>query len=54
MIPYEKMPTLYKQCFIGIRLTKHDKCNMVQEFEAMNIPVVHNHSNYGLMKMKMM
>ena len=49
MIPYEKMPSLYKQCFIGIRLTKHDgNANMVQEFEAMNIPVVHNHSNYGL------
>ena len=48
-LPYEKMPEIYAQCFIGLRLTDHDgNANMVQELEAMNIPVVHNHSDYGL------
>ena len=48
-IPYEKMPEIYAQCFIGLRLTPHDgNANMVQEMEVMNIPVVHNHSEYGL------
>ena len=47
--PYEKMPEIYAQCFIGLRLTPHDgNANMVQEMEAMNIPVVHNQSEYGL------
>ena len=48
-IPYDKMPELYKQCFIAPRLTDFDgNANMVQELEAMQIPVVHNQSTYGL------
>lgn len=48
-LPYEKMPDIYSQCFIGLRLTDQDgNANMVQEFEAMGIPVVHNNSEYGL------
>jgi len=47
--PYEKMPEIYAKCFIGLRLTEHDgNANMVQEMKAMNIPVVHNQSDYGL------
>ena len=43
------MPDIYKKCFIGLRLTEHDgNANTVQEFEAINIPIVHNHSDYGL------
>ena len=48
-LPYEKMPSIYAQCFIGLRLTANDgNANTVQEMEAMRIPVVHNFSNYGL------
>jgi len=48
-LPYEKMPEIYADCFIGLRLTKNDgNANMVQEMEAMKIPVVHNLSTYGL------
>ena len=48
-MPYEKMPEIYRQCFIGLRLTSHDgNANTVQELEAMNIPVIHNQSEYGL------
>jgi hypothetical protein len=48
-LPYEKMPEIYAKCFIGLRLTDHDgNANMVQEMMAMNIPVVHNLSDYGL------
>ena len=44
-----EMPNIYKQCFIGLRLTKNDgNANMVQEIKAMKIPVVHNLSDYGL------
>jgi hypothetical protein len=48
--PYEDMPNIYARCFIVLRLTKnHDgNANTVQECEAMNIPVVHNESDYGL------
>ena len=43
------MPMVYAQCAIGLRLTPHDgNANTVQEMEAMNIPVVHNQSEYGL------
>ena len=43
------MPQIYKQCFIILRLTKFDgNANSVQECEAMNIPVIHNQSDYGL------
>ena len=48
-LPYEKMPEIYAECFIGLRLTEHDgNANMAQEMMAMNIPVVHNLSDYGL------
>ena len=43
------MPEIYKQCFIILRLTMFDgNANSVQECEAMNIPVIHNQSEYGL------
>lgn len=48
-LPYEKMPEIYSKCFIGLRLTKKDgNANTVQEFEAMEIPIIHNFSNYGI------
>jgi len=48
-LPHEEMPKIYGECFIGLRLTEHDgNANMVQEMKAMNIPVVHNLSDYGL------
>ena len=48
-LPYEKMPDIYSKCFIGLRLTDKDgNANTVQEFEAMNIPIIHNLSNYGI------
>ena len=48
-LPNEKMPQIYKQCFIILRLTMYDgNANSVQECEAMNIPVIHNQSDYGL------
>ena len=46
---WEDMPNIYKQCFIMMRLTSHDgNANSVQECEAMEIPVIHNQSDYGL------
>ena len=46
---YEDMPKLYNSVFIVLRLTSQDgNANTVQECEAMNIPVVHNISKYGL------
>ena len=46
---YNEMPNIYKKCFIGLRLTECDgNANMVQEMECMGIPVIHNHSSYGL------
>lgn len=48
-LPYEKMPEIYSKCFIGLRLTEKDgNANTVQEFEAMNIPIIHNNSHYGI------
>ena len=48
-VPHEQMPEIYKQCFIMLRLTTYDgNANSVQECEAMNIPVIHNQSDYGL------
>jgi len=42
-LPYEKMPEIYSKCFIGLRLTQHDgNANTVQEFNAMNIPIIFN------------
>jgi len=46
---YESMPDIYKKCFIMLRLTENDgNANSVQECESMNIPVIHNQSDYGL------
>ena len=43
------MFNIYSSCFIGLRLTSKDgNANMVQEMQAMGIPVIHNHSKYGL------
>ena len=40
---------LYRKCFIVIRLTESDGyLPMVDQLEAMNIPIVHNFSDYGL------
>ena len=48
-IPYEKMPETYAKCFIVLRLTHLDgNANTAQECEVMNIPIVHNQSDYGL------
>lgn len=48
-LPYEEMSKIYTQCFVMLRLTKYDgNANSVQECESMNIPVIHNQSNYGL------
>lgn len=48
-IKHELMNEVYKKCFIGLRLTKNDgNANTVQEFEAMNIPIIHNLSDYGI------
>lgn len=48
-LPHKEMPKIYGECFIGLRLTEHDgNANMVQEMKAMNIPVIHNQSDYGL------
>ena len=48
-LSYEKMPEIYEQCFIGLRLTKIDgNANMVQELEAMKIPCINNTTTYGL------
>ena len=45
----EEMYNIYKKCFIGLRLTTNDgNANMVKEMECMEIPVIHNHSDYGL------
>ena len=43
------MPNVYAKCFIVLRLTTLDgNANTVQECQVMNIPVVHNQSDYGL------
>lgn len=48
-ISYKQLPSVYEKCFIGLRLTEKDGlCCTSQEFEAMNIPIVHNQSEYGL------
>jgi hypothetical protein len=48
-LPYEQMPNVYKDCFIGLRLTEHDgNANMVQEMTKMGIPVVHNGEQGGI------
>ena len=46
---YNEMPEVYKKCFLGLRLTDNDgNANTVQEFKEMNLPIVHNQSEYGL------
>lgn len=46
---HENMPNIYGKCFVMLRLTKYDgNANSVQECEAMNIPVIHNNSDYGI------
>lgn len=48
-VKHEDMYKIYSTCFIMLRLTKYDgNANSVQECKAMNIPVVHNQSDYGL------
>jgi hypothetical protein len=48
-VSYESMPGIYKQCFIGLRLTEYDgNANTVQEFQAMELPIIHNQSVYGI------
>jgi hypothetical protein len=48
-VKYEDMPSIYSQCFIGLRLTNKDgNANTAQEMNAMNIPIIHNHSSFGL------
>ena len=40
---------LYRKCFIVVRLTDYDGfLPMIGELKAMNIPIVHNFSDYGL------
>ena len=40
---YEKVHEIYKECFIGLRLTSNDgNANSVLEFINMNIPIIHN------------
>lgn len=47
--PNEKMPEIYKECFIGLRLTNKDgNCNTVKEMKALRIPIIHNQSDYGI------
>jgi hypothetical protein len=42
-VPYEKMPEIYSECFVGIRLTTHDgNANTVLEMGLMGLPVIHN------------
>lgn len=42
-VDYEQMPNIYSKCFIGLRLTNYDgNANTVQEFNAMNIPIIFN------------
>ena len=46
---YKEMESIYRQCFIGIRLcVKDGNSNTVEEFKLMNIPIIHNSSEYGI------
>lgn len=48
-LKHEQMPSIYAQCFIGLRLTVNDgNANTVQEMTAMGIPVIHNGEQGGL------
>ncbi len=40
---HDEMNDIYKECFLGLRLTKYDgNANTVQEMGTMGIPVIHN------------
>ncbi len=42
-LSWEKMPDVYENCFIGLRLTNGDgNANTVQEFNSMGIPIIFN------------
>lgn len=42
-LPYDKIQTIYSQCFIGIRLTEKDgPAYTVPEMGLMGLPVIHN------------
>lgn len=42
-VEYNEMPNVYKQCFIALRLTKHDgNANTSRELNLMKIPIIHN------------
>jgi hypothetical protein len=44
-LPYNKMSSVYRKCFVGLRLTTEDgNANMLQEMCSMGIPVFHNSS----------
>jgi len=46
---YDSISNIYKECFIGLRLTKIDgHPNTIDEFESMKIPIINNFSEYGL------
>ena len=48
-LPYEKINDIYQSCFIGLRLCPQDgNANTVQEFQFLNIPIIHNCSHYGI------
>ena len=48
-IPYHKLPEIYNQVAIGLCLTeqKHEVAGL-KEMNLMNIPIIHNHSTFGL------
>jgi len=46
-VSHEKMSDIYKQCFIGLRLTPYDGgAATVQELGLMGIPCIHNNNYY--------
>lgn len=48
-VKYNQMNTIYEKCFIGLRLCQVDgNSNTVQEMKLMNIPIIHNCSDYGI------
>jgi len=48
-VKYNEMNTIYEKCFIGLRLCQVDgNSSTVQEMKLMNIPIIHNCSNYGI------
>lgn len=52
-LPHNKMPEIYSQCFIGLRLCNIDgNANTVKEFEAMNIDIIHNGDHEHSIKWK--